>query len=150
MILNRARFIGGVAFVSTLSFFAGAPLIKAQCAGLHAGLTAQVVPHKAGHSDPEHVSLTFLVVNDSNSVRNVTASSWKIVINGNDLPDSGWIFGNGPGPVGGFNELKPGESYQFGKALPVSMYFKKPGEYKVSWKANAFQSPTILIKIPAQ
>jgi hypothetical protein len=58
------------------------------------------------------------------------------------------IFGNGPGPVGGWNELSPGQNYQFAKALPVSVYFKKPGEYRVSWKADGFQSPTILVRIP--
>jgi hypothetical protein len=125
-------------------------LIKAQCAGLHAGITAQLVSLKPGYSDPEHVLLAFLVVNDSDSMRNVAVGSWKLIVNGVELWDSDMIFGNGLAPSGGWNELNPGENYQFSKALPVSTYFKKPGEYRVSWKAEGFQSPTITIRIPGK
>jgi len=150
MVLSRSRFICTVALLAGLFCSACAPLFKAQCAGLHAGITAQLVPLKAGYSDPEHVLLAFLIVNDSDSVRNVAAGSWKLIINGAELPDSGMIFGNGPGPVGGWNELNPGENYQFGKGLPVSTYFKKPGEYRISWRAQGFQSSTVSIRIPAK
>jgi hypothetical protein len=148
--MNQLRFIGTVALVAALFCSARAQLIQAQCTGLHAGITAQILSLKPGYaySDPEHVLLAFLVVNDSDSVRNVAVGSWKIVINGTELPDSQWIFDNGPEPVGGWNELSPGESYRFSKTLPVSTYFKKPGEYRVSWKAEGFQSPAILIRIP--
>lgn len=152
MVLTLLRFTRSVALSSALLCFAQAPLIQAQCAGLHAGITAQIISLKPGYaySDPEHVLLAFLVVNDSDSVRNVAVGSWKIIINGTELPDSQWIFVNGPEPVGGWNELNPGESYRFAKTLQVSTYFKKPGEYRVSWKAEGFQSPTILINIPAK
>lgn len=148
MVLNRSRFICTVALVGVSFCFARTPLIKAQCAGLHAGITAQLVSLVPGFPDPEHVVLSFLVVNDSDSAQNVAAGSWKLIVNGTELPDSGMIFGNGPVPLGGWNELKPGENYQFGKALPVTTYFNKPGDYRVSWKAEGFQSPTILIRIP--
>ncbi len=150
MVLNRLRFIWTVASIAALFCFSRSPLINARCAGLHAGITAQLVPLKAGYSDPEHLLLAFLIVNDSDSVRNVAARSWNLIVNGTELPDSGIIFGNGLGPVGGWNELNPGENYQFAKTLPVSVYFKKPGEYRVSWKADGFQSPTILVGIPGK
>jgi len=150
MVLNRLRFICTVALVAASFCFARAPLIKAQCAGLHAGITAQLVSLTPGYSDPEHVLLAFLIVNDSDSVRNVSAGSWKLIVNGVELPDSDMLFGNGIGPVGGWNELNPGENYQFSKALPVGTYFKKPGEYRISWKAEGFQSPTITIRIPGK
>src|SRR6266849_4275730 len=52
---------------------------NAQCAGLHAGITAQLVQLKPGYTEPAHIQLIFLLINDS---------------------DSGWIFGNGPMPTG--------------------------------------------------
>lgn len=144
------RFLRPVSFAATLFCIALVPCALAQCSGLHAGITAEIVPHHPGTTDTQYIQLTFLVVNDSNSARNVAAGSWKIIVNGTELADSDFIFGNGPAPVGGYNELKPGQNYQFGKGLPISTYFKKPGEYKVSWKADGFQSPTILIRVPAQ
>jgi len=33
------------------------------------------------------------------------------------------------------------------KALPISEYFPSNGQYKVSWKGAAFQSPTITVTI---
>jgi hypothetical protein len=150
MVWIRVRLIRAIALAAILFWIADAPLILAQCAGLHAGITAQLISLRSGYSDPEHVMLTFLVVNDSDSPQNVAASSWELVVNGNELPDSDMIFGNGPAPAGGWKELNPGEDYQFGKALPVSTYFKKPGAYEVYWKAEGFRSPTILIRIPAK
>jgi hypothetical protein len=68
-----------------------------------------------------------------------------------DLRDSDWIFGNGPGPVGGYGILQPGESYVFGKGLSLSKYFPDEREYKVYWKGKSFQSSTITVKIaPAE
>lgn len=150
MILNWLRFLRCVSVGPALFCFALTPLAQAQCAGLHAGITAQLVPLIPGYSDPEHVVLSFLVVNDSDSVRNVVAGSWKLIVNGTELPDSGTIFGNGLSPVKGWNELNPGENYQFSKALPISFYFKNRGEYRVSWKAEGFQSPSILIRVPSR
>jgi len=91
--------------------------------------------------------LTFVLLNDSETPLDVEAGSWRIVINGDELKDSGWIFGNGPAPESGYKVLNPGESYAFGKALPIAEYFLPNGQYKVSWKGPAFQSPTITVTI---
>jgi hypothetical protein len=150
MVLTSLRSFRGVALAAALICIAYVPWVQAKCTGLHAGITAQLVPLMPPYTDPEHVSLSFLVVNDSDSVRNVAAASWKLVINGAELQDSGMILGNGPAPVNGWNELNPGDNYQFGKSSPVATYFKKPGEYRIYWKAEGFRSSTILIRIPAQ
>jgi hypothetical protein len=78
---------------------------------------------------------------------NSVDGGWTIVVDGKELADSGYIFGNGPGPVGGFGILNPGESYEFGKGLPVGTYFPQPGEHTISWKSAHFQSSSVKITI---
>lgn len=119
-----------------------------QCAGLHAGITAQFVPIKPGFTQPAHVHLEFLLINDSDTAVDVKAGSWTIVIDGVDLQDSDFIFGNGPGPTGGYTTLEPGQYYELGKALPISKYFLEAGEHKVAWKGDGFRSSTITIRVP--
>ncbi|MGC2248784.1 MAG: hypothetical protein WA609_19430 [Terriglobales bacterium] len=114
------------------------------CTGLHAGIRAQMIPP---YTETPSVMLTFLLLNDSETPVDVEASSWRILVNGSELNDSGMIFGNGPGPKGGYHVLKPGKTYEFGKALPITKYFLPNGQYKVSWKGSAFQSPTITVTI---
>jgi hypothetical protein len=111
---------------------------------LHAGIRAQII---APSTDTPSVMLLFVLLNDSEKPLDVEARSWTLVLNGKDLNDSGMLFGNGPMPVGGYRILKPGESYEFGKALPIAEYFPSNGQYKVKWKGAAFQSPTITVTI---
>lgn len=119
----------------------------AQCSGLHGGITAELVQMKPGYTEPAHVQLTFLLINDSDSPLDVAAGSWKIVVDGIELADSGWIFGNGPMPTDGWKSLQPGQYYELGKALPADKYFPDTGEHKVSWRGKGFQSATITVKI---
>lgn len=113
----------------------------AQCRpGLHAGIRAQIVH---GYTESAHVHLSFLLLNDSQSPIDVVANSWKIVVDGVEVP---WIFG-GPTPVGGYTTLHPGEHYELGKSLPPDKYFTRPGKYRVSWRGEGFQSPTITVTI---
>jgi len=122
----------------------------AQCRpGLHAGIRAQIVPLKGGYTEPAHVQLSFLLLNDSESLVDVVASSWKIVVDGVELPDSGFIFGNGIAPGGGWKTLRPGEHYSLGRSLPLDKYFTHRGEHRVSWRGEGFQSPTITVQITA-
>ena len=114
------------------------------CPGLHAGIRAQIIPPS---TDTPSVMLLFVLMNDSETPLDVEAGSWRIVLNGKELNDSGNLFGNGPMPVGGYRVLKPGEFYEFGKALPIAEYFLPNGQYQVSWKGAAFQSPTIAVTI---
>ena len=119
-----------------------------QCAGLHAAITTQFVPIKSGFTEPAHVQFAFLLINDSDTAVDVKAGSWKIVIDGVELPDSDFIFGNGPMPAGGYTILEPGQYYERGTALPTSKYFPEAGEHKVSWRGDGFRSSTITIRIP--
>jgi uncharacterized protein affecting Mg2+/Co2+ transport len=114
------------------------------CPGLHAGIRAQLM---SPYIETPAVMLSFVLLNDSETPVDVEVRSWRIVVNGKDLNDSGMIFGNGPGPVGGYRVLNPGESYEFGKALPIAENFLPNGQYKLSWKGAAFQSPTIAVTI---
>lgn len=75
---------------------------------------------------------------------------WVLEIDGAEVRDSGMIFGNGPGPVGGWGALKPGESYEFGRGLSLAQYFPHAGEYRISWKGKHFQSSTIKIRLDDQ
>jgi len=117
------------------------------CGGLHAGIRARLIGREPPATHPAFVMLSFVLLNDSDTPLNSTDQGWKIVIDGKDLSDSDWIFGNGPAPGGGWGTLTPGESYEFGKELEISKYFPGEREYKVCWKGKAFQSSTITVKI---
>lgn len=114
------------------------------CSGLHAGIRAQIIPP---YTETPSVMVSFLLLNDSDAPIDVEAGSWSIVINGSELKNSGEIFGNGPMPVGGYHSLKPGESYELAKSLPIVEYFLPNGEHEVSWKGTGFHSPTITVTI---
>lgn len=123
-------------------------VLYSQCSpGLHAGIQAQLVPHRNGYTDEARVQLSFVLLNDSDRALDVHADSWKIVVNGAELEDSGYIFGNGPGPIRGYRILDQGDHYELGKALSISTYFHSPGEYKIAWKGAGFESPTITVVI---
>jgi|SRR5579859_928280 len=117
------------------------------CRGLHAGIRSQHID-TSSNKDP-YVMITFILLNDAQTPINTSANTWTLVINGKELTDSGWIFGNGPGPIGGWGTLDPGDTYEFGKALPINHYFPEAREYRVCWKGKGFQSPTITVKITA-
>jgi hypothetical protein len=129
------------------------PLISAQdkreasCSGLHAAIRGELVRRDPPYTEPPFVMLTFILLNDSDAPINTVEGGWQIVIDGKELKDSDFIFGNGPGPVGGYGILKPGESYELGKGLELSRYFPEEREYKVSWKGKGFQSSTITVRV---
>jgi hypothetical protein len=120
---------------------------RAQCAGLHAGITAEFVQVRLRYTEPAHVQLVFLLINDSDSAVDAKAGSWKIVVDGVELQDSDWIFGNGPMPTGGWTTLEAGQYYEVGKALPTSKYFPVAGQHTISWRGEGFRSSTITIKV---
>jgi hypothetical protein len=114
------------------------------CRGLHAGIRAQIM---GPNIETPNVALSFILLNDSDPPVDVEAGSWRIVVDGTDLKDSDYLLGNGPHPVGGYRVLKPGESYEFGIALPIVEYFLPNGEHKVSWRGAGFESSTISVTI---
>ena len=92
--------------------------------------------------------VSFLLLNDSETSQNTAPESWKIVIDGKELKDSDWIFGNGPVPTGGYGRLAAGETFDFGKALSIVSYFSDTPEHTICWKGKYFQSPTVTVTIP--
>jgi len=121
--------------------------VDKNCGGLHAGIRAELVRRDPPYTEPPFVMLSFVLLNDGENSVNSAEQGWMIVVDGKELGDSGWIFGNGPSPVGGWGILEPGESYEFAKGLPISKYFSEDREYKVSWKGKGFQSSTITVKV---
>lgn len=117
------------------------------CGGLHAAIRAEIIRPEPRNTQPPFVQLSFVVLNDSRAPLNAAEGGWQIVIDGKELEDSDFIFGDGPGPIGGYGILKPGESYTFGKALDLSKYFPEEREYTVSWKGKRFQSSTISVRV---
>ena len=120
------------------------------CGGLHAGIRAELVRKDPNYSRPAFVMISFILLNDGETPGNSTSGGWKLVIDGQEVSDSNWVFGNGPQPEGGYGILRPGESYQFGKELEISRYFSKLGEHTLSWRGRGFQSSTIRVDITAQ
>jgi len=108
---------------------------------------AQVANRNLRYSEPS-VTIFFLLLNDSASDLPTAEGSWRIVIDGKELEDSNFIFGNGPRPAGGYGKLSSGANFNFTYALPISKYFPESKEYKVSWRGKYFQSPTTTVRIP--
>lgn len=117
------------------------------CGGLHAAIRGELVRRDPRYAQPPFVMLTFILLNDSEVPVNAVKGRWQIVIDGKELEDSDFIFGNGPVPVGGYGILKPGESYELGRGLEVSKYFPEERDYRISWKGKGFQSSTITVTV---
>ena len=148
MNLSRRRLAFAAAFAAiTVPFIAAQDKREENCGGLHAAIRAELVRRDPPYTQPPFVMLSFILLNDSEVPINAVEGGWRIVIDGKELKDSDFIFGNGPHPTGGYGTLKPGESYELGKGLELSRYFPEEREYKVSWKGKRFQSSTITISV---
>ena len=77
-----------------------------------------------------NLMIHFTLVNDGSDTVNVEEliNTSRIVVDGRELEDSGFIFGNGPRPTDPF--LSPGKYRQFAYALGER--FRRPGIYHVS------------------
>jgi hypothetical protein len=69
--------------------------------------------------------LTFILLNDSEKPIKTLEGSWTIVIDGKELDNSGIIFGNGPGPVGGWGTLNPGNHMNLGRDSNSADIFRR-------------------------
>lgn len=86
----------------------------------------------------------FTLVNDGSEIIDPKIESSKIIINGEELENSGFIFGNGIRSKN-WNALAPGDALRF--SLGLNEYFKKPGIYKVSWKGENFHAAEIIFRV---
>jgi hypothetical protein len=110
-------------------------------------LRAEVVRIDPPFTEPSRVALSFVLLNDSEEPIDVRRGEWKIVLNGVELKDSEMIFGSGPESGGGYSVLQPGESYEFGKGLPLDEYFPLPQTYEIYWKGHGFRSSTDRVSV---
>ena len=93
----------------------------------------------------DEVEITFAAVNDTKlPVRYaLIRDEGVLVINGQELRDSSFIFGNGPHSSEEF--LQPGKTCLFGYRL--TDHFRKPGDYEVIWKGRGFQTKPIAFRV---
>ncbi len=105
------------------------------------GVSEPLVYEDANHN----LNITFGLVNDGHET--ATTGSWKIIINGEEVAESGFIFGNGPEPTGGWGTLPAGGSFILGKALSMGKYFNKPGIYEVGWKGVGFSAKPVIVRV---
>lgn len=89
-------------------------------------------------------NLQFAMFNDGDKVMHPNRGSWHLLINGKDQPDFQWTLANGP-HSGRDEALPPGEYLNF--AYAVGDWFKKPGNYKVVWKGDNFESAPIYFRV---
>ncbi|HEU0143483.1 MAG TPA: hypothetical protein VFQ47_01740 [Nitrososphaera sp.] len=90
------------------------------------------------------LTIHFTLVNDGNEIIDPKIESSKIIINGEALESSGFIFSNGPRSKN-WNALAPRDALRF--SIGLNEYFKKPGIYKVSWKGQNFEAPQITFRV---
>src|ERR1700752_4067430 len=92
----------------------------------------------------KNLQIYFTLVNEGNKPIKPQIDLSKLVINGKELADSAWIFGNGIRDSR-WEALPPGDAIEFTYALGA--YFEKPGIYEVSWKGPGFESPKIVFRV---
>jgi alpha-beta hydrolase superfamily lysophospholipase len=94
--------------------------------------------------EPENVSIELTLVNDGAEVIDPKiAESW-ILINGQEVPDSGSILRGGLKDAE-VKPLAPKGKLQFRVALKDCL--KNPGTYRVSWRGTGFQAPEIVLRV---
>jgi hypothetical protein len=86
----------------------------------------------------------FSLVNDGDGVVDPKIGASRILIDGQELADSGFILSNGPKDAR-FEALPPKDHLRFGYAL--GDYFRGPGVYRVSWKGEGFDASEIVIRV---
>jgi hypothetical protein len=99
----------------------------------------------AGKLETFHV--TFALANDTDHPIQPNVSSWKLIVNGEECPDSQMIFGNGPRDAR-WESLPAGDHLLFSYALGDQ--FKTPGTYTLMWRGKDFESPQVTFRVLKQ
>ena len=110
--------------------------------GLWAALSASHAIFRAGRT--KDLRIEFTLVNDGDKGIDPKVSESRIIINGEELTDSGLILSSVQKGAR-FKALPPGATLQF--SLPIGDQFRDPGTYRISWKGAGFQSPEIVLRV---
>jgi hypothetical protein len=93
----------------------------------------------------QHMSLSLVVVNDSQIAANPRVESSHLFINGVEPKDWGFVISNGLRSPD-FESLAPGRILSFGYELGPR-YFSLPGIYSVRWEGPDFKSAEITFRV---
>jgi hypothetical protein len=110
--------------------------------GLWAGLSVNHPIFKAGQTND--LKIAFTLVNDSDKVIDPQIADSQLVINGQELANTGLNLSRVQKGARSA-ALAAGESLQFDCLLGAE--FKEPGIYRVSWKGSGFHSQEIALRI---
>jgi hypothetical protein len=88
--------------------------------------------------------IEFTLINDGDTVLDPQVGKSRIIVNGEELPDSALVLSRGPRDAA-FRALPPRATLRFGYAL--GKYFAGPGVYRVSWRGEDFRSPEIVFRV---
>ena len=94
--------IAAVLTTTIVAFIAAQDKREMSCGGLHAAIRGELVRRDPPYTEPPFVMLTFILLNGSDAPINAVEGGWQNVIDGEELKDPDFIFGNGPGPAGGY------------------------------------------------
>lgn len=114
---------------------------------LWAGISVTQPVFREGETVAGIFQINFVLVNDGNKVVNPEFGASKLLINGKEVANWGFIVSNGP-KDNRWEALPPKDYILFGYAL--GEYFEKPGIYRVVWKGKAFQSPELVFRVMAK
>jgi hypothetical protein len=92
----------------------------------------------------KQLQIEFALVNDGKHAVDPKLGQSKIVVNGKEWADSGFILSNGPRPSD-FPPLKPGQRLLIAYALGDR--FARPREYTVEWKGERFRAAPIRFRV---
>ena len=112
---------------------------------LWAGISADSPMIELG-SHPS-IQLSFALINDSESTVNPGIDGSKLVINGQEWPESALLFGNGPRDSR-YEALPAGDYLLFGSKTDT--LFTEPGTYVVSWRGAGYESASITVRVLPQ
>jgi RNA polymerase sigma factor (sigma-70 family) len=88
--------------------------------------------------------VNFVVVNDGEKTTDPECGSSRLLVNGKELEDWGFVVANGPKDRR-WDALPPKDHLSFGYAL--GKHFDKPGVYKVVWRGKKFESPELVFRV---
>jgi hypothetical protein len=93
-------------------------------------------------TEVKNLLVEFTLANDGEAPIDPAVSRSRLVVNGQELKDSGMVQGNDP-PDPRFVTLPAGDHLQFVRNL--GDLCQSPGTYRISWRGERFQSPEIIV-----